>query len=103
MKTMDVTVQNSKRKMSNVSLSLAAKWAPTEKCAFDKSATKLARRLAKILFPKHKRPMKRYRVMLSSLRKALKVVERQCCDGHTILVLLAMLFSYSRVYSGYEG
>lgn len=62
------------------SLSLAAKWAPTEGCAFDRQAG-LAGRLASMLFPDCKDRHKQYRKALSLLREHLRVTERLMCLG----------------------
>lgn len=54
--------------------------APTEGSHFDKKH-KLARRLAKLLFPEDKAPYKAYRNMLGPLRSEIKIVERFMCEG----------------------
>ncbi|GAB5357658.1 hypothetical protein AAMO2058_000393100 [Amorphochlora amoebiformis] len=65
-----------KRKKLNPqeSVSLAAKWAPSEKGKFDLQ-NKLAKRLAVLLFPGDKKRMEKYRKLLSRLRKHLGIVE----------------------------
>jgi len=64
-----------------VSISLAGKWAPSERGHFDKTA-QLAKRLARLLFPDAgARASVLYRRMLSTLRRQLLVVERLMCDG----------------------
>ena len=62
------------------SVSLAAKWAPTEKCAFDKKAH-LAHRTARVMFPGARDADRQYRVLLSGLREHLRVTERLMCDN----------------------
>ena len=69
------------KKSPNISLSLAAKWAPTEKSSFDTKKTKFAHRLSKLLFPSSTKALKEYRKLLSSLRKQLQVVEKLMCDN----------------------
>lgn len=60
-----------------VSLTLAAKWAPTERTQFDKrSCGKQAYILSKLCFPDSESPQRDYRKMLSTMREELKVVER---------------------------
>lgn len=69
-----------KPKAKRIEISLAAKWAPGEKTSFDKKGN-LAKRLAKLLFPNDKAPMKAYRALIGPLRAELKVVERFMCGG----------------------
>lgn len=58
------------------SISLAAKWAPTE-CHKDDREYEFARRIARILYPGNKitHSLKLYRQLLTKLRKHIKVVE----------------------------
>jgi hypothetical protein len=63
----------------HASISLAAKWAPSEKGHFDKQK-KLAKVLAQKLFPSSKFPLKEYRQILSKLRKHLNLVEVLMCE-----------------------
>lgn len=58
------------------SISLAAKWAPTEGGRFDKYAG----RLSKILFPGDPKRKAKYRRMVSRLRKHLNLVESMLCS-----------------------
>lgn len=80
---------NDEKKLNNgESVSLAAKWAPTE-CHADDRNYELARRLANILYPNEsdinsKRMvyepnshLKKYRLLTSKLRKHIRVVESQ--------------------------
>ncbi len=60
-----------------VSISLAAKWAPSEGKHFDS----LAKRLAKLLFPQSKTALKDYRLLLTKLRRHLNVVETLMCEN----------------------
>jgi len=62
---------DAKKKIAKVSLSMAAKWAPTEGCSFDKKI-KAAHEVAKILGWN----MKTYRKNLSKLRAYLDILER---------------------------
>ena len=62
---------DAKNKIPKVSLSMAAKWAPTEGCCFDKKI-KAAHNVAKILGMN----MKSYRKTLSKLRAHLNILER---------------------------
>lgn len=68
-------------------ISLAAKWAPTEKSKFDKAAVKARAvkpsfQLASMLFPESDAPMKDYRTKcLSPLRAAIDIVETHLCNG----------------------
>ena len=68
-----------KEKAPTPTISLAAKWAPTEKGHFDKAPLHFASRLARLLFPSDPRPLLRYRRLLSSLRERLGIVERSMC------------------------
>ena len=68
---------------NNLPISLAAKWAPTE-CHSDDRNYETASRLANILFPspQHRKSfdsqhLKQYRLLLSKLRRHIKVVESQ--------------------------
>jgi len=62
-------------------ISLAAKWAPTERCHFDKKGG-YARRIAKLMYPEEKLALSKYRKeILVPLRAHLKVVERDMCSG----------------------
>ena len=68
---------------NNLPISLAAKWAPTE-CHSDDRNYETAGRLANILFPspQHRKSfdsqhLKQYRLLLSKLRRHIKVVESQ--------------------------
>jgi len=63
--------EDAKKKIPKVSLSMAAKWAATEGCSFDKKI-KAAHNLAKILGMN----MKTYRKTLSKLRAYLDILER---------------------------
>eukprot|EP00466_Bigelowiella_natans_P010286 jgi/Bigna1/52837/estExt_Genewise1Plus.C_120066 len=65
-----------KKKTSKSSISLAVKWAPSERKKYDKTL-KLAKTMAKMIFPNDKRPRMRYRKMLSRLRKRLNLVENK--------------------------
>ena len=57
---------------TKANLSLAGKWAPTERCEYDKK-TKAAHKIAAFLG----KNMKQYRLMLSTLRTRLDVLERK--------------------------
>jgi len=59
------------------SVSLAAKWAPTEKKKYDKGGLKFAKRMAKLMYPENADRRKRYRVSIASLRRHLSIVESQ--------------------------
>jgi hypothetical protein len=75
---------SSVKKLRPPSLSLAGKWAPTEKTFFDKPGQgRLARRLAHLWFgASHPQCYSRaYRQALSQLRENLRVVERFMCAG----------------------
>jgi hypothetical protein len=63
-----------------LSISLAAKWAPSENHHFDKRY-KLARKLADLIFPIKENPKKEYRKLLSVLRNHLNIVERLMCEN----------------------
>lgn len=69
---------SSKPATPSVQLSLAAKWAPTEKHAFDRKH-KFASRLAHLLFPDSPTALRQYRALLSGCRAELKVAERSMC------------------------
>lgn len=66
----------------NKSISLAAKWAPTEKHKDDKSHF-LARRLASIIFPDNhiKNSLKQYRLLLTKLRNHISITESLMCHN----------------------
>lgn len=60
---------------SNEKVSLAAKWAPSERHA--KDVEKAALKLAKLMYPKSKSPLKEYRKLcLVPLREHLRLTER---------------------------
>lgn len=69
------------------SISLAGKWAPTEKTHYDKHAHgRLALRVSRLMY-KGTNPndyQKKYRKNISMLRECLKVVERSMCLGLTV-------------------
>lgn len=67
------------RKAATCNLSLAGKWVPTEKSAFDRKPYHFASGLARLLFPESKQSAKLYRQLCSSLREQLQVVERSMC------------------------
>uniref|UniRef100_A0A7S2TM20 TROVE domain-containing protein n=1 Tax=Lotharella oceanica TaxID=641309 RepID=A0A7S2TM20_9EUKA len=81
-KPKETKLKNDENKMAKeakagVSISLAAKWAPTEGGKYDKKdGPRLAKRLACLMFPDIQTPKKQYRLMLSELRGHLKVVEK---------------------------
>jgi len=60
-----------------ISISLAAKWAPSEGKHFDV----LAKRLAKLMFPQSKTALKEYRLLLTKLRHHLNLVETLMCEN----------------------
>eukprot|EP00466_Bigelowiella_natans_P006070 jgi/Bigna1/50346/estExt_Genewise1.C_750027 len=68
--------EGAKKKIAKSSISLAVKWAPSERKKYDKTH-KLAKIMAEMIFPKDKRPQMRYRKMVSRLRKHLILVESQ--------------------------
>ncbi|RZK04903.1 MAG: DUF2828 family protein, partial [Flavobacterium sp.] len=59
-------------KVQQTQISLCAKWAPTESSHYDKEPVYAAKNIAKGL----NKTMKEYRIILSSLRKHLSIVER---------------------------
>jgi hypothetical protein len=61
-------------KNESVSLSLAAKWAPTEHCYYDKSELKFVNYLVKHM-PQDRRSKKDYRLLVNKLRHHLKIIE----------------------------
>jgi len=78
---MDTDESKAPAKTKQLKLTLAAKWAPTEKTSFDKMA-KLGLRVAKLLFPGDATAQKKYRLVLTTLRRQLKVVESLICTDH---------------------
>jgi len=66
------------KKAPHVSLSLAAKWAPSEGSSFDKSHD-MAHRLARLVFPSEPLALRRYRSMLSECRDHINIVESKMC------------------------
>ena len=67
-------------KSTPASLSLAAKYAPSEGRSFDKKY-KFASRLARLLFPEEENPAKMYRTFLSLARSNIGIVEKQMSSG----------------------
>lgn len=63
-------------KPTPISLSLAAKYAPSEGRSFDKKY-KFASRIARLLFPEEENPAKMYRTFLSLARSNIGIVESQ--------------------------
>jgi len=74
------TLQSNSESPEKVTLSLASKWAPSERYHFDKKY-QFAGKLAELLFPEQKDARKQYRLMLTRLRKHLNLVESQMCAG----------------------
>ena len=75
---LEVFAAQLKTDSENTEISLAAKWAPSEKLAFDKKH-RLATRIAKLLFKKDVHA--KYRKLLSQLRARLDIVEVKMCAG----------------------
>jgi hypothetical protein len=61
-------------------ISLAAKWAPSEGSLFNEHQ-KMAKRLARLMFPHESNPSELYRKELTKLRKKLHVVESLICTN----------------------
>lgn len=62
----------------HLQLSLAAKWAPSEGSSFDKKH-RMARRLARLMFPNDPQCFRLYRTALSACREHLSITERFLC------------------------
>jgi len=73
--TKDMELLNASSHEHEPRISLAAKWAPTEKGAFACAA----KTLANTLFPECSDKLKKYRQMLSMLRSAINIVEKKMC------------------------
>ena len=77
-----IAVKNVDPKAKKPVISLAGKWAPTERTHFDHNTNgRLAQRLAQLMFPYSLTPNKDYRLMITKLRNHLKVVETLMCAG----------------------
>lgn len=71
-----------KELLERVSISLAAKWAPSARKSFDKKKKgRLAKRMARLCFPTSTTPDKDYRKLLTRLRVHIGVLERLLCSG----------------------
>jgi len=82
--TKDKLALEAKTDLDKIPVTLAAKWAPTEKTHFDKKENgNQAYILAQQLFPGSKgmTAMKKYRKVMSSLRENINVVERLMAAG----------------------
>eukprot|EP00466_Bigelowiella_natans_P010285 jgi/Bigna1/47290/estExt_Genewise1.C_120064 len=73
-------VGKEKAKKKGTSITLAAKWAPSEGSKFDKSK-KLSKRLAAHMFPDDEAYRATYRKSVSSLRKKINLIETRMSKG----------------------